>query len=184
MTETVKNIMERNSCRDFASTPLTEEQTKAIVEAALAAPSARNLQPWHVTAVTDKAFIEELDKAGMEVMAAQEDSTYYDRIMERGGKLFYNSPSMFVISSDGEEWSIIDSGILCQNIVLAAQSMGLASCIVGLLRVPLDGPRGDDFKKRLKFPAGYSFAVSVLIGTANEGKVPHELDFSKVSYVK
>ena len=53
MNETLKTIAERYSCRDFAETPLTSEQIKAIVDAALAAPSAMNNQPWHVIMITD-----------------------------------------------------------------------------------------------------------------------------------
>jgi nitroreductase len=103
--------------------------------------------------------------------------------MERGGKLLYNAPCLIVILSDGSKWGSLDSGILCQNVVLAAQSLGLGSCIVGMAGVPLGGPRGDEFKKRLSFPEGYEFAVGVLIGTVNSGKEPHELDMGKVTYV-
>ncbi|MCL2228038.1 MAG: nitroreductase family protein [Oscillospiraceae bacterium] len=183
MNETIKNIMQRNSCRDFEAAPLTDAQVKTLVEAALAAPSAQNLQPWHVTVVTDKKFIEEMDSSGMEAMAAMEDKMYYNRIKERGGKLFYNAPCIVVISTSEAPWAPLDSGIQCQNVVLAAEAMGLGSCIVGLLRVPLDGPKGGDFKKRLKFPDGYDFAVSILVGTVKTGKEPHELDFGKVDYV-
>jgi len=184
MNETLKNIAMRNSCRDFADTPLEEWQVKALVNAALAAPSAMNKQPWHITVVTDKDVIDEMDKEGVAVMAADKDKTYYERIMERGGKLFYNAPCLIAISCDKSDWALLDSGILCQNIVLAAQAMELGSCIVGLLRVPLSGPRGDEFKKTLQFPEGYDFAVSILVGTVKTGKVPHDLDLSKVSFVK
>ena len=183
MNETLKNIAERNSCRDFADTPLTEDQISALVDAALAAPSGQNRQPWHVTVLTDKALIKELDVEGMKALAAEQDQSFYQRMMDRGGRLLYNAPCVFVITTDGSTWALMDSGIMCQNITLAAQSLGLGSCIVGLMRAPLSGPRGDEFKKRLKFPEGYSFAVSVLVGTAISGKEPHELDKGKATYV-
>ncbi|HOO26028.1 MAG TPA: nitroreductase family protein [Clostridiales bacterium] len=44
MNETLKSIAERYSCRDFADTPLTDEQIKALADAALSAPSAVNRQ--------------------------------------------------------------------------------------------------------------------------------------------
>jgi len=183
MNETLKNISERYSCRDFAQTPLTDIQIKALVVAALAAPSAKNIQPWHITVVTDKALIEDLDAEGMSIMAKDEDNRLYNFIMERGGKMLYNAPCLLVVTSDASQWATLDSGILCQNIVLAAESLGLGSCIVGLLRIPLEGQRGDEFKKRLKFPDGNKFEVSVLAGTIISGKDPHELDWNKVTYV-
>ena len=183
MNEILKGIAERYSCRAYADTPLTEEQIKTVVNAALASPSAMNNQPWHVTVITDKAFIDELDADGLAILAAMEDQTRYNRIMSRGGKMLYNAPCMIIVTNDGSKWAAIDSGILCQNIALAAHSIGLGNCIVGLGGVPLQGPRGDEFKKRLKIPEGYEFAIGVLVGTAVSGQDPHELDASKVTYI-
>ena len=183
MNETLKTIMARNSCRDFKGAPLTDEQVKTIVDAALAAPSAMNRQPWHIVVVTDKALIEELDADGMGIIAANEDKTTYNRMKDRGGKLLYNAPCLLYILSDGSAWAPLDCGILCQNVAIAAQSLGLSSCIVGMANMPLTGPRGDEFKKRLKFPDGYVFGIGILVGEPNTGKEPHELDLTKVTYV-
>jgi len=184
MNETLKTIAERYSCRDFKDAPLTEAQLKAIADAALAAPSARNDMPWHVIMVTDKALIEELDAETMNIMAAMEDKTYYERIKERGGKVFYNAPCLVMVASAGTPFSAIDCGILSQNVTLAAHSLGLGSVIVGLAGIPLGGPRGDELKKRLQFPDGYEFGISVLVGTANSGKEPHDLNMAKLTYIK
>ena len=184
MNETLKNISERYSCRDFADTPLTDEQIEHLVDAALASPSAVNKQPWCITVVTDKALIDELDIKGMEALAAYEDKSYYNMMRKRGGKMLYNAPCLLVVTCDESKWAMIDSGILCQNIVLAAQSLGLGSCIIGLLRAPLEGPHGEDFKKRLMFRDGYKFVISVIVGTVNSGKTPHKLEYDKVTYVK
>ena len=183
MTETIKSIMDRNSCRGFSDVPLTDEQVKALVDVALAAPSARNLQPWHLSVVTDKSLIEELDKEGVAVIKADENQEYYNLIMERGGKMFYNAPCCMIISANDSVWSQLDSGIMCQNIAIAAQSMGLGSCIVGMMARPLGGKKGDELKKRLDFPDGYKFTIGILVGNIVKGKEPHELDFGKVSYI-
>ena len=183
MNEVLKAITERNSCRDFADKPLTDEQVKAIAAAALAAPSAMNKQPWHVVLVKDKALVDELDAEGMRILSAAEDKSAYNRMKDRGGKLLYNAPCLVYILSDGSSYAQIDSGILCQNVTLAAQSLGLSSCIVGMAGVPLNGPKGDEFKKRMRFPDGYTFAIGVLVGTPNTSKEPHEADLSKITYV-
>ena len=184
MSDTLRNISERYTCRDFKSTPLKDEVIEHLVKAALAAPSAVNRQPWHVIMVTDKALIEELDAEGMEILSKEEDKSTYERMMERGGKLFYNAPCLAIVLSDGSKWGTLDCGILCQNVVLAAESLGLGTCIVGMAGVPLNGPKAAEYKKRLGFPDGYEFAIGVLVGEINSGKVPHEHDRSKVSYVK
>jgi len=183
MNETLKTIAQRYSCRDFKDAPLSDAQIDVLVEAALAAPSGMNRQPWHIIAVTDKALIEELDAEGMSLLAAAGDG-YFERINERGGKMFYNAPFMMVVASDGSAHSKMDCGIVSQNVTLAAQSLGLGSVIVGLASIPLSGPRGEEFKKRMKFPDGYDFGIGVLVGTANSTKEPHELDRGKVTYIK
>ena len=184
MNETLKNIYERYTCRDFKETPLSEQQIEYLVNAALASPSAMNLQPWHVIMVTDKALIDELDEEGMSILRAEEDQTTYERMMSRGGKLFYNAPCLAIVLSDDSKWGTLDCGILCQNMVLAAESLGLGTCIVGMAGVPINGPKAEEHKKRLGFPEGHSFAIGVLVGEIISGKEPHEHERSKISYVK
>ena len=183
MNDTLKTIAGRYSCRDFADTPLTGDQVKAIVDAALASPSAMNRMPWHIVMVTDKALVDELDAEGMAVLAAAEDKTSFERIKSRGGKIFYNAPCMVLILSDGSHYGSMDCGILSENVALAAHSLGLANVICGMAGIPLSGPKGDALKKRLKFPDGYVFGVAVLIGTALSKKAPHDLDPAKVTYI-
>ena len=183
MNEVLKAITDRYSCRNFTGEPITKDQADALVKAALAAPSAINRQPWHIIMCTDKALIDEMNASGMEIISSDEDKSTYNRIMERGGKMYYDAPAMMIVLVDGSEWAVMDSGILVENVALAAHSLGLGNVICGMMRIPLDGPKGAEFKKRLKFPAGYEFAISILVGKAKSGKEPHELDNSKVTYV-
>ena len=184
MNETLSTIAERYSCRDFSADPLTEEQLKALTDAALASPSGMNRQPWHVIVVTNKGLIEELDAEGLNVLMAAEDKAGYERVMSRGGKLFYNAPCMIVVVSDGSRFGTIDSGILIQNVALAAQSLGLGNVICAMAGVPFAGGRGNELKERFGFPEGYGFEIAILVGTANSGKEPHELVPEKLSYIR
>ena len=185
MNETLKTIAERYSCRDFADTPLTDEQVKAIAEAALAAPSARNAMPWQVIVVTDKALITDLDNEGVRILTTGDDKLGYGaRLREEGGTLFYNAPCMVMLAKDASAYAVNDCGIVSQNVTLAAHSLGLGSVIVGLAGVPFGGPRGEEFEKLFKFPEGYSFGIAVLVGTPKSGKAPHELDMDKVTYIR
>ena len=183
MNETLKTIAQRNSCRDFADTPLTQEQISAIADAALAAPSGMNRQPWHIVVIKDKAIVDELDAEGMNVLAAAEDKAGYERMMARGGKMLYNAPCLVIVLGDGSTWAPVDCGILCQNVTLAAHSLGLGTCIVGMAAVPLNGPKAEEFRKRFMFPEGYVFSIGVLVGTPVTGKEPHELDRSKITFI-
>jgi len=183
MNETIKSIKDRYSCRDFSPAPLSKEQVAALAEAALAAPSALNLQPWHIIVITDKALIDEYDANAMEILKSQ-NSDAYKRMMDRGGSIFYNAPCLIVLAKNSTNYATLDCGIATQNISLAAHSMGLGSVICGMARIPLSGPRAEEWTKRLQIPDGYVFGMSVCVGTAQSGKAPHELDMAKLTYIE
>ena len=184
MNEVLKAINERYSCRDFSPEALTSDHIESLVQAALASPSAMNRMPWHIIVVTDKAFIEEMDAAAMDAVAGWEDKSAYNRMKDRGGKMFYDAPCVIFITKDASDFATLDCGIVSQNIALAAHSMGLGSVICGMARIPLGGAKGEAFEKRLKFPEGHTFGMSVCVGKVNTGKSPHALDASKVTYIK
>ena len=184
MNDTLKSIMGRYSCRDYTGAPPTAEQIKAISDAALAAPSAMNRQPWQVIVISDKALMDEMDKEGMRLLAEAEDQTAYERMMSRGGKLFYNAPCMVLVAATDDSRGVaLDCGILSQNVALAAYSLGLGSCIVGMASTPLSGPKGDEFRARVKFPEGYAFGMGILFGEAKTSGKPHEPQPGKLTSV-
>ena len=183
MNDVLKAIAERNSCRNFSPEPITEAQVSALVDAALAAPSAMNRQPWHIIAITNKPLIEEMDKHVMDGIKTNNPEAY-QRMMDRGGTVFYNAPCLIVIAKNDTDYATLDAGIVSQNIALAAHSLGLGNVICGMARMALDGKIGEELKKRINFPEGYVFGMAVCVGTAITGKAPHELDYGKVTYIK
>ena len=87
MNEVLNTIARRYSCRSFTNQVVENEKVEAIALAAIQAPSAVNKQPWQIIVIKDKALIEEMDVYGM----TQLDEASHQRIMGRGGKLFYNA---------------------------------------------------------------------------------------------
>ena len=82
----------------------------------------------------------------MRILAESEDKSTYQRFMDRGGTLFYNAPCMFLILK--KEGTDLDTGIVCQNISLAATSLGLDNVICGMARIPFNGQRVMSLKKK------------------------------------
>ena len=183
MTPVVKAIKDRYSCRNFSPAPLSKEQVTTLAEAALAAPSAMNLQPWHIIVITDKALIDEYDADAMAILK-QQNAEAYRRMADRGGSIFYNAPCLVVIAKDSSSYATLDCGIATQNVALAAHDMGLASVICGMARIPLSGPNADQWIKRLQIPEGYEFGMSICVGNAQSGKASHELDHTKLTYIQ
>ncbi|HZK01946.1 MAG TPA: nitroreductase [Anaerovoracaceae bacterium] len=186
MNETLKVIAKRYSCRDYKKEMPSEEVLQAIGQAAIQSPSARNRQPWQVIIVKDNELIKDLQSEGMNQLSKLSDKTMYNNIMERGGKLFYGAPCMVIIAIDPnhDKYSWIDCGILCQNVALAATSMGLGNVICGLTGLAFtDQQKSEKFSERLGFPKGYIFGCSVLLGHVNASREPHIPDQNKITII-
>ena len=183
MNEVLKTITERYSCRDFKTEMPSDEMLNIIADAAVKAPSGMNNQPWRVIVLKNKELMKEIEEEGMNFLK-NSDQTAYERIMGRGGKLFYDAPCMIIVPTPNGGAGM-DCGILLENIALAAQSLGLATVICGLTGCAFaNKERAAEFSKKLGFPDGYAFCSSVLIGYPNTVTKPHQPDKSKISFVE
>ena len=186
MNETLKIIRERFSCRDFTNQMPTDEQINAIAQAAIQAPSGMNRQHWQVIVLKNKQLIDELENEGLGILERSSPEAY-QRILSRNGTLFYHAPRMiFIAVKDTQPPGAenVDLGIIAQNVVLAAESLGLASLHCGLAAYAFAGEKAEDFKKRLGFPQGYTCGIGVLIGYAKAKAEPHKPDQSKITIVE
>jgi len=184
MNDTLKTIAERYSCRAYDGRAVEQEKLEAVTLAAVQAPSAMNRQPWEIVVITDKAFIDEMDAVAMTELAAREDKTFYERIKQRGGKIFYNAPCMIVVvKKKTANFDTFDCGIATQNIALAAHSLGLANVICAMAGIPLNGPRGAEFKERIGIAGDDEFGMAVLLGYTDSPGKPHEPDLSKIRFI-
>ncbi|HML37773.1 MAG TPA: nitroreductase family protein [Bacillota bacterium] len=187
MNDTLKTIAGRYSCRSYTDQLPEDEKLMAIAQAGIQAPSGMNRQGWQVIVVKDKNLIDEMEAEGMKILSGMGDKSMYERIMARGGKLFYNAPCMIVVAikeafPKGAE--LIDCGILAQNIVLAATSLGIANLHCGFVGLAFAGGKAADFKRRLKFPEGYECGMGVLLGYAANTAEPHLPDQEKITVIE
>ncbi len=186
MNETLNVIAKRYSCRDYKDEIPPDDLLKAIAEAAIQAPSGMNRQAWRVIVVKDSALIEDMEAEGMSYLSGMADKSAYDKIMAAGGRLFYGAPCMIVVPINPAQYApaLIDCGILCQNIALAATSLGIANIMCGFTGLAFaSGLRAEEFSKRLGFPDGYAFGCSVLLGYANTTRPPHVPDKDKITFI-
>lgn len=175
----LETIAARSSVRAFTGQKLSAGQLELLTDAALAAPSGMNNQPWRVVAVTNEELLKDIEKACFEHFKEKNMQAVLDRLESRGGTLFYNAPAVIFVPVTGN--AKMDAGILVQNIALAAKSIGLDSVIIGLSGVIF----GDGvWEERLQFPEGYEYGISIAVGYAEKEFKPHELDRSKVIVIE
>ncbi len=178
MNETLKVIKNRYSCRNYTDQKVEQEKIEAITLVGVQAPSSMNQQAWKIVVVRNKDFIDEMDQYSMEELRNQENKATYERMMSRGGKLYYNAPCIiYVLKEEGK--SALDCGIVVENMALAATSLGLGNVICGMARIAL---QNEIFASKI-IPEGYEFATSILIGYTDGQGQGHEVDLSKIVYV-
>ena len=170
--QTMVDILERRSHRAYTDQPLTQQQLDTLLEAALQAPTARNLQSCQVIGVTDpswmQAFNEEAAKA-----VGRDDFSFCHR-----------APAFFFILGDkSNRWSEVDGGIIVENMALAAQSLGLGSCIIGMIRDFMDSPRGDYWMSRLGAAPNHKFVIGLAVGHPISQPDPKPRDTSRVKMI-
>ena len=186
MNETLKLIKERFSCRSFTSEAPTNEEIDAVARAGVQSPSGMNRQGWQIIVVKDKELISEMEFEGTKNLRDY-DQMLFKRIEDRGGKLFYNTPCIIIVAikpSNPPSSELVDLGIVAQNIVLAAESLGLNTLHCGFTAFVFSGTKKDYFERRLKFFKGYECGIGVLIGHAEQKRDAHEPDLSKITIIK
>ena len=120
----------RQSDRDFdPKLSVEDEKLRSIVEAARLAPSACNAQPWKIVVVTDPELRAEVAKAasGQGMNKFAKTAPVHLILVEDSANITSNIGSRL----KGKYFPLMDIGILASYITLAAQSVGLGSCILG-----------------------------------------------------
>ncbi|MDR1566524.1 MAG: nitroreductase family protein [Treponema sp.] len=180
---TLDAIFERRSCRAYTSKKVDDETVALLAKAALAAPSGGNAQPVNVIVVQNVPLILELEKAAADYFVNTSTEAVLERLKLRKIKFFYNASTVFFLAIKNNAQT--DVGIMAENIILAAVSLGLAGIILGLPGAAFNDPDTAPYwKEKLGFPEGYEYGLAVAVGYAADESKPHEIDPEKLSFIK
>jgi nitroreductase len=114
--ELIQTIFARRSIRRYTADPVGEEDVKTLLEAAMAAPSAGNSQPWHFIVVTDRQTLD----------ALAEVHPY--------GKMLFEAPLCIAVCGDpslSRQW-VQDCSAATENLLLAVAALGLGAVWLGV----------------------------------------------------
>ena len=174
----VKTIMERRSIRKYKPQPVEREKMQTIVECGVNAPNAMNRQPWEVRVVDNPDFINgvtELYKKEQPKVA--EDPNFKN--------MFRNAPTVVFIGRDVQSGSAeFDCGLLSENMMLAAQSMGIGSCCLGSPAAFMRSPAAAEYLKKLGFSEGYELLYCIAFGYPDEAPAAKPRDLTKIKFVE
>lgn len=175
----VETIMTRRSVRDYKEEAVDREQMAKVIECGIYAPSAMNKQTWAVRVVDDKAFLD-----GVTEIAVKQNPKLKEQANFRN--FFRNAPTVVFIACPEESYSgEYDCGLLSENMMLSAWSMGIGSCCLGSVVAVMNSEEAKPYMERLNLPEGYKLLVAIAFGyPAGEAPVAPERDASKAYYVE
>lgn len=128
-------ILTRRSIRRYTDKAVSKETVEAIVALAAYAPSWKNTQIARYTAITDRALIDKLADECVLGFAHNADIlkgcsvlVIQSIVNKRSG---YERDGSFS-TTQGTHWESFDAGLAAQTFCLAAQEVGVGTCILGI----------------------------------------------------
>lgn len=117
--DALEAIFTRRSIRKFTDAPVSPEDVRTLLEAAMSAPTAAGVQPWRFIVLTDRAVLDAVPS------------------VHRAANMIRQAPLAILVCGDttseqyGGYW-VQDCSAVMQNILLAARALGLGSCWCGI----------------------------------------------------
>lgn len=162
----LSNMMARRSIRKYLDKPVEHSKLEAIVKCGINAPSGMNRQPWIVRVVENQKLITDVNEAA-------------------GRSLFYGAPVLICVCTPANGGGELDAGLLGENMMLAAQSIGLGTCCLGgPVRLLVSNEKCKFFLEQLDIPADYKLNYILAVGYPNEQPTAKSRDASKVKFIK
>ena len=157
----LNNIMARRSIRKYLDKPVEHEKLEAVALAGINAPSAMNRQNWAVRIIEDQKLLADVKD------------------------MCRNAPNLICVCAPADGRFDLDAGLLGENMMLAAQTLGLGTCIqTGPIRFLTTDEKAKAFRDNLDIPEGYKLLFVISIGYPDEQPDAKPRDASKVKYIK
>lgn len=143
-------IFKRRSVRKYLAKEIPAEILNDLLEAGMAAPSARATDPWHFIVITKRETLDRMVSA------------------LPNGKMLLTAPAALVVCGDMhralegfESYMLQDVSAAVENILLAAGALGLGSCWLGIHPRP---GRMDGIRALFKLPGHIVPVAGIALG--------------------
>ena len=173
----VETILSIGTTQAFTEDAVSEDDLNLIVQAGLSTASAINQQPWYFVVITNSDVMTEI------AQSAKPSGTGSPSADVQGGAMsapastgaskagLGDSPAAIIVYMNEDTASpnaSFDCGLACQNMVLAAASLGYGTKIVSSPTMELNGDDHDALCEKLGVDAAYQAVAVLLIGQADQ----------------
>lgn len=176
--QVVETIMTRRSVRQYKPQAVERDKMQTIVECGINAPNAMNKQPWEVRVVDNADYINGVTELYKKANPkAAEDPAFKN--------MFRNAPTVVFIGHDTKsESSPFDCGLLAENMMISAWSMGIGSCCLGSPARFMKTPEAAEYLQKLGFSEGYELLYCIGFGYPDEAPAAKPREAAKVKFVE
>ncbi len=153
--EVLQALKERRSCRKYKAQQISDADLQAIVEAGKYAASGHGWQSAKMVVIQNPEVIAKLSKWNAEILGVKSDP-------------FYGAPTVILVLADATKPTAVQDGSLVMgNLMLAAHSLGLASCWINRAKEEFDTPEGKELLKQWGIEGDYIGVGHCVIGYAD-----------------
>ena len=152
--EVLENIKSRRSVRAYQDRAIEPEKLDAVLEAGTYAPTGRGAQSPVIVTVTDPETRKQISALNAAVLGADSDP-------------YYGAPAIVLVLADpGRNTFVEDGACVLDTMMLAAHSVGPASCWIHREREIFDSADGKALLKKWGLPEMLRGVGSIALGYA------------------
>ena len=155
MNQVIEAMLHRRSCRSYKPEQVREDALQEILLAGTYAASGMGRQSGKIVVVQDKDTIEQLRAMNAAVMGNPNSDP------------FYGAPTICVVLADPDvsTWQE-DGSLILGNLMLAASTLGVASCWIHRAQQEFDSPEGKALLEKWGIPTRYRGVGHCILGYA------------------
>jgi len=169
-------IYGRRSVRKYSTKDVPDDIIHEIIRAGTYAPTAVNKQPWRFVVIKNRKLIDELDEKAKKIFVSiykdsdiPELAAYAKNLAKPEVRILYNAPVFILVFASPDAFNEHDCALAAENMMLAAHSLGIGSCWIGLAA----GLGADEaFLKNMDIPRGHTLVAPLIFGYPGRGALP------------
>lgn len=184
--ETIEIIKQRRSIRNFKDEQIKDDELQTVMETGLYAPYA-----WehgkHFSVIQNKELLDRLNLAAKEVAKQMEFGQFKELGNNKNFNCLYNAPTLVIVSGNEQAPMPLeaDCAAATQNLLIAAESIGLGSCWIFFVLLAFNSSQGYELRKESKIPEGYKPYYSAVFGYKEDSEVNiPDKETNHITYVR
>ncbi|KTD67618.1 nitroreductase [Legionella santicrucis] len=170
-------LYNRRAVRHYLSKKVDSEIIHQLLDAAVHAPSALHEESRGFVVIQNKSLLDRISESAKQLTMDEKKKKFdlqeehiLQVVQQEEFNVFYNAPTLIVICSTFKGTFVnADCWLAAENLMLAALTYGLATCVIGFSVPALNLP---EWKKELGIPKKMTAVVPIILGWPSSHTLP------------